>query len=113
MASSRPSRNIDIICRVEGGSTVQTLVPEGTWAKKGDVLITLDSSAIKQKIEDTTLELQKAEADLVTSKEMREIQLSQNATNLEGAEVALTLGAARFTGIRIGDLSPAGFQGQE
>ena len=95
-------KNIDIICRVEGGSTVQTLVPEGTWAKKGDVLITLDSSAIKQKIEDTTLELQKAEADLVTSKEMREIQLSQNATNLEGAEVALTLAQLDLQGYESG-----------
>ena len=83
--------NIEVVCRVEGGSTVQTLVKEGASVKKGDVLITLDSSAIKQKIEDTTLDLQKADADLTTSKEMREIQISQNATNLEAAEVALTL----------------------
>lgn len=95
-------KNIDIICRVEGGSTVQTLVPEGTWAKKGDVLITLDSSTIKQKIEDTTLDLQKAEADLVTAKEMREIQLSQNATNLDAAEVALTLAKLDLQGYESG-----------
>src|SRR4051794_15860800 len=48
--------NIDILCRVEGQTTVQTLVKEGVSVKKGDVLITLDSSAIKQKIEDTTLD---------------------------------------------------------
>jgi RND family efflux transporter MFP subunit len=83
--------NIDILCRVEGQTTVQTLVKEGTTVKKGDVLITLDSSAIKQKIEDTTLELQKAEADAVNSKELREIQISQNNANLEAAQVELDL----------------------
>ncbi|CAN5555835.1 hypothetical protein BH09PLA1_BH09PLA1_18930 [soil metagenome] len=83
--------NIDILCRVEGQTTVQTLIKEGSFVKKGDIIITLDSSAIKQKIEDTTLDLQKAEADLTSSKEMREIQVSQNNANLEAAEVALTL----------------------
>jgi HlyD family secretion protein len=83
--------NIDISCEVEGQTTIQTIVPEGSTVKKGDVLCTLDSSAIKQKIEDTTLDLQKAENDLTNSKEMKDIQESQNAANLEAAEVALTL----------------------
>lgn len=83
--------NIEIVSLVEGSTTIQTLVGEGTGVKKGDVLMTLDSSAIKQKIEDTTLDLQKAEADLTTSREMRAIQESQNAANLEAAEVAVKL----------------------
>src|SRR5882724_1693108 len=53
--------NIDIISQVEGQTIIQTLVKEGTTVKKGDVLMTLDASAIKQKIEDTVLDLQKAE----------------------------------------------------
>jgi multidrug efflux pump subunit AcrA (membrane-fusion protein) len=83
--------NIDIYCEVEGQTTIQQIVKEGTTVKKGDTLVVLDSSAIKQKFEDTTLELQKAEADLTTAKEMKEIQESQNAANLEGAEVELSL----------------------
>jgi HlyD family secretion protein len=83
--------NIDIVCEVEGQTSITTIVKEGATVKKGDVLCTLDSSAIKQKIEDTTLDLQKAEADLTTSQELKEIQESQNAANLEAAEVALTL----------------------
>jgi HlyD family secretion protein len=83
--------NIDIISEVEGSTTIQTLVKEGTKVKKGDVLITLDSSAIKQKIEDTTLELQRAEAEVTNARELREIQVTTNAANLEAAEVALTL----------------------
>ncbi len=83
--------NIEIQSLVEGQTTVQTLVKEGASVKKGDVLITLDSSAIRQKIEDTTLDLQKAEADVTNAKELRAIQESQNNANLEAAQVALTL----------------------
>src|SRR5687768_6654715 len=82
---------IEIQSEVEGQTTIQTLVKEGTFVKKDDVLITLDSAAIRQKIEDTTLELQKAEADLTNAREMREIQISTNNANLEAAEVALVL----------------------
>jgi len=85
------TNNIDINCDVEGQTTITTIVPEGSSVKKGDVLCTLDSSTISQKIEDTTLDLQKAENDLTNAKEMKEIQESQNAANLEAAEVALTL----------------------
>ena len=82
---------IEIQSEVEGQTTIQTLVKEGTFVKKDDVLITLDSAAIRQKIEDTTLELQKAEADLTNAREMREIQISTNNANLEAADVAVTL----------------------
>ncbi len=83
--------NIDIICQVEGQNTITQIVKEGATVKKGDVLITIDSSSIRQKIEDTTLELQKAEADLTTSRELKDIQESQNSANLQASEVALIL----------------------
>lgn len=83
--------NIDIVCRVEGRNTILTVVKEGTYANKGDVLMTLDSSVIRQNIEDATLEIQKADNDLVASKEIKDIQESQNAANLEAAQVALDL----------------------
>ena len=34
--------NIDIICEVEGQTTIQTIVPEGSNVKKGDVLLVID-----------------------------------------------------------------------
>lgn len=83
--------NTDINCQVEGGSTITWIVAEGTSVKKGETILTLDSTAIRQKIEDTTLDLKKAEADLSSSRETLEIQKSQNDTNLESAEVALDL----------------------
>jgi HlyD family secretion protein len=81
--------NIDIVCEVEGSTTITSIVKEGASVKKGDVLVQLDSSTIRQKIDDTTLDLQKADADVTNAREFLEIQKSQNATNLEAAQVAL------------------------
>ncbi len=85
------TENIEVSCRVEGQTTVLSVVKEGVNVKKGDLLATLDSSAINQKIEDTTLELQKADAELTTATEMVEIQRLSNSANLEAADVALLL----------------------
>lgn len=81
--------NIDIVSEVEGSVTIQQIVREGSFVRRGDVLVVLDSSGIRQRIEDATLDVQRAEADLVNAREMLEIQRSQNATNLEAAQVAL------------------------
>ena len=83
--------NIDINCMVEGTTTITSIVKEGTSVKKGDTLFVLDSTQIRQRMEDTSLDLQKAAADLTNAREMLEIQKNTNATNLEGAEVSLTL----------------------
>lgn len=81
----------DIACGVEGSTTIVEIVKEGTFVRKGDVLIVLDSAEIRQRIEDTTLDLQKAENDLVTARELREIQISKNDADLEAATVAQRL----------------------
>jgi HlyD family secretion protein len=83
--------NIDIISLVEGQTMINTLVKEGSFVKKGDVLVTLDSSAIKQKIDDTSLTLEQAEADLAAANDAKDIQESQNDANLDASVVALDL----------------------
>ena len=64
---------------------------EGSYVKKGDVLVTIDSSQIRQKIDDTDIELQKAKSDVETAQQMLEIQKSQNAANLDAAATNLEL----------------------
>ncbi len=89
--------NIDIICEVEGATAITELVPEGTFVTKGETLVVLDSSAIRQKLEDSLIEWQRAKADVTTAEEMLEIQKSQNAANLEAADVALQLAQIDLT----------------
>lgn len=81
----------DIHCRVEGTSQIIRLVKEGVQVRKGDELVLLDSTAFQQRLDELQMDLRKAESDLTISREMKDIQESQNAANLEAAQVALEL----------------------
>jgi HlyD family secretion protein len=83
--------NTDVLCQVEGRSTIVYLVKEGEAVKKGDLLVELDSSTLRQSLETATLEVKQAESDLKNSREMLAIQENQNQADLEAAQVALDL----------------------
>jgi HlyD family secretion protein len=83
--------NIELMSTVEGRSTVTNVVPDGTSVKAGDVVVELDSSGIRQQIDDATIELQRAQASLANATTSLKIQQSNNEAELEGAKVALTL----------------------
>lgn len=83
--------NIEVACEVEGINTLTQLIPEGSNVKAGDVLAIVDSSAIRLKLEDGTIELERSKADLTAAQELAEIQKSTNAANIEAAQVALEL----------------------
>jgi HlyD family secretion protein len=83
--------NVDIVNPIEGLGTILEIAKEGSFVKKGDVVVRIDSSDIQQKIENCTLELQKAQGDLTAASEAKEIQESKNAADLEAAQVELTL----------------------
>jgi RND family efflux transporter MFP subunit len=83
--------NQEIVCPVEGQSVIQSIVKEGTTVKKGDVIAVIETTDLQTKMETATLDVQKAEADLTTAKEAKEIQESTNVANLEAANVELVL----------------------
>src|SRR5687768_14625991 len=83
--------NIDVMCMVEGQSTIVHIIKEGSEVKKGDLLVEIDSSQIRQQIDQTTLQHQKAEADLKSAREMLAIQQNQNEADIEAAQVQLEL----------------------
>lgn len=83
--------NLDVLCKVEGRSTMVFLVKEGENVKKGDLLVELDSSILRQTLETAKLEVKQADADLRNSMEMLAIQENQNAADLDAAQVDLDL----------------------
>ena len=83
--------NVDITNPVEGQSTIIDIAKEGDFVHKGDIVCKLDSTDIENKIENATLDLQKAQSDLANAREAKEIQESTNAANLEAANVDLVL----------------------
>ncbi len=83
--------NLDVVCPVEGLNTITTIVAEGKTVKKGEVICELDSSDIKRKLQQATLDVKKAESDLTAAKEQLSIQESKNKSDLAAAEVELKL----------------------
>jgi len=83
--------NTDISCHVEGMNTITYVVPEGTNVKNGDVLITLDSSTIKHKLDDLKVALDTNQANLVTAEQLEQIQASKNQSGLEAAQTTVEL----------------------
>ena len=81
----------DVKSNVEGVTSILELVKEGTTVRKGEKLIVLDSASLQLRKEETDIALKKAEVSLQIAMELKQIQESQNAANLEAAQVVAEL----------------------
>lgn len=65
---------------LEGGTTIVSVVPEGTTVQKGDLLVELDSSGLREKIANQEVTVQNADGAYSKAKEDLQIQkLTQDA----------------------------------
>ena len=71
---------------VEGKTTILTLVPEGSQVQKGQIVCELDASALVEQRIQQSITVGRAEAALVKATQAREIQVSQNKSDLDKAE---------------------------
>jgi len=75
----------------ENETTVVEIVPEGSRVKKGDLLIRLNSDNIKNQVEEETLRVESAKAELVAAENGYEIQKSENESKVRQAQLKLDL----------------------
>ncbi|MEX2558517.1 MAG: efflux RND transporter periplasmic adaptor subunit, partial [Pirellulales bacterium] len=59
--------NVELKCEVAGGSTILSIVPDGTMVKKGDELVRLDSATIEDNVNAQKILVAKAEAAKITA----------------------------------------------
>ncbi len=91
-----------IECRVEtydrrsgsSGTTILSIVPNGSLVKQGDILVELDSASIRDLLESESLELQGDRSTLIQAEARKENRLTQNVTAV--AEAKLTLELAKL-----------------
>jgi HlyD family secretion protein len=76
--SIESSRNTDLKCEVAGGSTILSLIPDGTQVSEGDELVRLDSAVIEETINTQKIAFEKAQA----------LQI-QSAAEFKAAEIAV------------------------
>jgi HlyD family secretion protein len=99
----KASRNVEIRNQVEGQTTIVSIVPEGTHVNEGDVLVTLASDAIKDKLEDSRIRLDNAMAATVNSQELLHIQEMQNESDLKSAETNAEMARLEYEQFDKGD----------
>lgn len=90
----------EIVCQVESfggdrsgvrGTQILYIIPNGTSVKKGDLLVELDPSPLRERLDSQFLSLQRALATKTQAIAKYDNQKIQNKTNLSKAELQLKL----------------------
>ncbi|QEH33126.1 Cobalt-zinc-cadmium resistance protein CzcB [Aquisphaera giovannonii] len=71
--SLESSKNQDVLCQVEGSTTIISIVPEGTKVKKGELVCELDSASLRDSFTNQKISTQSAEASFQNAKLTREV----------------------------------------
>lgn len=73
--------------QVPGNKTIIYLIKEGTMVKEGDLLIEMDASALQDKLVEEEIELEDAEAELISSRENLAVVKNQAEADIAQAEL--------------------------
>ena len=71
--SLESSKNEDVYCNVEGGTTIIKIVPEGQRVTKGTIICELDSASLKDQLINQRITTKSAEANFLNAKLTREV----------------------------------------
>lgn len=82
------SRNRVVIkSQVEGQRTIIYLIPEGTMVEEGQLLVELDASSLKDNLVEEEIELENAEAELISSRENLAVVKNQAEADIAQAKL--------------------------
>ncbi len=84
-------RQIEVRSMVETRTTILEIVPEGTFAAEGDVLVRLNGDDVVKRIDEELARVNSAKADLVSARESLAIQQSENDSSLRKGELEVVL----------------------
>ncbi len=80
-------REVTIRSEVEGTARVISIVPEGTYVKKGDLLVQLDSGSAEDQKNQQEIAVRKAELAVTTAEEQVKIGVSQTNSDITAAVI--------------------------
>lgn len=84
-------QQIEIRNQLEQPTTIVDIVKEGTVVKQGDILVKLNSDAIQTQIDEESLRVGTARADLSVAENAYEIQLNENESALRKSDLDVVL----------------------
>jgi len=88
----KAQETVDILCQVEGRTTIISVVPEGTVLTEEDVknekvLIELDSSQLTEQKNQQDIQVTNADASLTDADESKKIQVKQNESDISAGKL--------------------------
>lgn len=93
---------------LEGSAPIISIVKEGTFVKKGDLLVELDSAELKERLTQQEVTTESSQFAYVQSKEALAIQKSVNDSNIKDAELRLELAKDDLEKYKEGDIPQLG-----
>lgn len=87
----KAAKSTDIICEVEGRTTIISLIGEGAYVEPGDVLVRLASDEIEQRIQEEELKEANAITAFEAARTELDIQRDQNASDIRKALLDIEL----------------------
>ena len=82
-------REVTVRCELEGTSRIISIVPEGSYVKKGELLVELDSSDLRERITQQEVTFQNVRFAMLQAQQYLEIQKSVGESTIKDAELKL------------------------
>lgn len=106
--SLKAVNEIVVRSELEGSAPIISIVKEGAFVKKGDLLVELDSAELTDRLTQQEVTTQSSQFAYVQAKEALAIQKSVNASNVKDAELALELAKDDLEKYQEGDIPQLG-----
>lgn len=95
---------IEIRSELDETSEIVEIVDEGRVVRKGDLLVKLNAEALQDEIDDDTLEVEQARADVTARENALKIQLSDNESRRRAGELNVELAQLALSQWRSGEV---------
>lgn len=97
------AQSVQVVCEVEGGGRLVTIIPEGTKVHKGDEVARFDTDALVKAITEQGVRWEQAEGKAKAARSELEVQLNREQGEIAKAELALTLAKIDFDSYEEGE----------
>ena len=85
------AESVQVMCEIEGGGKITTILAEGTQVKKGDVVARFDTDALQKGINEQEVKWEQAEGKVKAAASELEVQRNKAESEVAKAKLALTL----------------------
>lgn len=85
------SKSVEVLCEIEGGGKIVTIVPEGTRIKKGEEVVRFDTDALQKAVNEQEVKWEQAVGKVKTVASDLEVARNKAEGEIAKAELALAL----------------------